>query len=60
MTLEINLFRDKRCILTHNEICYPPSPDDVKELVSALNTLSRFNVIVGYHLKIDTYSPHME
>lgn len=60
MTLEIVLFKNKKMVLAHSEICYPPSPEDMKELISALNTLSRFNVIAGYHFKLDTYSPHME
>jgi len=59
MTLEIRLFKDKKSVLTFEE-AFCPSPDDAKELISALDALTKRNVIAGYHFKIDNYSPHFE
>jgi hypothetical protein len=59
MTLEIRMFKNKKSVLTFEEP-YIPSPDDAKELISALDALSKRNVIAGYIFKIDNYSPHFE
>jgi hypothetical protein len=59
MTLEIILFRDKKSILTFKE-AFSPSPEDAKELINALEALTQRNVIAGYRMNIDAYSPHFE
>lgn len=59
MTLEIRMFKKKEMVLNHLEPFHPDA-DEIKELVVALETLSSHNVISGYHLVLDAYSPHFE
>lgn len=58
MTLEIRMF--KKDMTIHHTEAYDPDSEQLMKIYTALVELSRADIITGFHLNIDTYSPYMD
>ncbi len=58
MTLEVIMIK-KDTIIQYTQ-AYDPDSEQLMKIYTALVELSRAGIITGFHLNIDTYSPHMD